>query len=753
MKRLRLEVKGTVQGVGFRPTVYRYAKERSLGGWVSNTSAGVVIEVEGPAERVDDFVTALRRSPPPRADITSMDLSELPLGHDKEFRIKASAPEDEPRTEVSPDLATCADCLRELADPRDKRRSYPFINCTNCGPRFTIVEGIPYDRGRTVMRRFRMCPECQREYSDPMDRRFHAQPNACPACGPKVWLAGKDGSPLAREDVLEKAVSLLAEGRILAVKGLGGFHLACDAQQEAAVWALRSRKFREDKPFAVMVPDLGTARVFCETLPEEEELLSSVRRPIVLLRRRPACPIAGSVAPRQKNLGLMLPYTPLHALLFAPDGPRALVMTSGNLSDEPIAHENEDALRRLASVADAFLLHDRDIHIRCDDTVTRFFDGEERVLRRSRGYVPASLSLPVASRRPLLACGAQLKNAFCLARDGRAFLSHHIGDLDDMQTLSSLETGVRHFQSILRLQPSVLACDLHPDYLSTRYAQDLAASRPGTRLVRVQHHHAHIASCLAENGTAERVIGVAFDGTGYGEDGAVWGGEFLLADFRGFVRFRHLPYVRMPGGEAAIREPWRMAASWLHSVYGDAFLDLPIPFARKLDRTRWEPLRRMLAAGVNSPPTSSMGRLFDAVSALLGIRETVHYEGQAAIELEMSSADAGEEPPPYPGGLDIPTMLRALVDDLAAGKDPGLIARRFHVAVAQLAAEVCLAAREETGLDTVALSGGVFQNMRLLGLVSRRLKKEGFRVLTHSRVPPNDGGICLGQAAVAGAEG
>ena len=761
-RRLRIEVGGRVQGVGFRPAVYRYARERSLGGWVTNTPEGVVIEVEGAPADVAAFLRALEESPPPAASVVRMSSRELPAEGASEFRILASRAGVEVRTEVSPDLAVCPDCLRELADPKDRRHGYPFLNCTNCGPRFTIVRGIPYDRAQTTMEPFRMCPRCRAEYEDPADRRFHAQPTACPECGPRVWLAGPDGAELAGPDeAVARAAALLCEGRILAVKGLGGFHLACDASNEEAVRTLRGRKYREDKPFALMARDLEEIRRYCAVDAEEAASLESVRRPIVLLRRAPPPsppPLGEGVAPGQGWLGFMLPYTPLQQLLFDAGAPAPLVMTSGNLSEEPIACQNEEALARLAGIADAFLLNDRDIHIRCDDSVCRVWGGAERVLRRSRGYAPAPIRLSAPLPRPILACGAELKNTFSVAKGGDCFLSQHIGDLGNLETLESFERGIEHFERVFQVSPGLIACDRHPDYLSTKYARERAAAQ-GLRLVSVQHHHAHIAACMADNRLSEKVIGVAYDGTGYGDDGTVWGGEILVADYRGFERAAHLKTVPMPGGDQAIREPWRMAASHLVSAFGPGCLDRDSGFTRRLDRGKWEILQKAAESGLQSPRTSSMGRLFDAVAALVGVRDAIRYEGQAAIELEMlAHAAGGTVPEPYPfatGGGDWPwvmdpaPVLQAVIADLAAGTPAGTVAARFHRTAAAWTVSVCSAVRSERGLQRVALSGGVFQNTLLLEWTCRSLQNAGFSVLTHRQVPTNDGGICLGQTMIA----
>jgi hydrogenase maturation protein HypF len=747
--RSRIRVEGVVQGVGFRPFVHALANRLGLAGLVGNDTSGVFVEVEGDPAVIARFRTALEHDAPPLALIERVSAEPIEPTGGAGFVIVDSPAGGERRTLVSPDTATCADCLRELFDPADRRHRYAFINCTNCGPRFTIIRDLPYDRPLTTMAGFPMCADCEREYHDPANRRFHAQPVCCPACGPSLRLTDRTGAPV-RGDPVETAATLLRGGLVVAVKGLGGYHLAADAASAAAVGALRSRKHREDKPFAVMVADPGAARALCALDPEEERALVSPARPIVLLRRHPAATLAEAVAPGNRFVGVMLPYTPLHHLLAASfTGP--LVLTSGNRSDEPIAYHDEDAAERLAGIADHFLAHDRPIHIRTDDSVTRVFRGRELPVRRSRGHVPQALPLPWAFRRPLLACGGELKSTFCVAKGRNAFVSHHIGDLENYETLRSFTEGIEHFERLFDIEPRLVAYDLHPEYLSTKYALD----RAGVDLIGVQHHHAHVASCLADNGEAGPVIGVAFDGLGYGTDGTIWGGELLLADLTGFERLGHLEPVPLPGGAAAIKEPWRMAAAYLDAAYGD---DVPagLGVARRNERA-WQQVVQVARAGANSPLTSSMGRLFDAVAAILGVRDAVNYEGQAAVELEQRAHPA--EPGAYQAGIDLGPplrirgvdLIRAVVDDVRAGVDAAVVAARFHNGVAAAVTAASELARQASGVTTVALSGGVFQNLLLLEAAVGSLERRGFRVLRHHRVPPNDGGISLGQAAVAGA--
>jgi hydrogenase maturation protein HypF len=763
--RAQVVVRGIVQGVGFRPFVYRLAREHGLGGWVLNSTQGVVIEVEGESQRLEGFLGQLQAEPPPQAVIEKVETSLLPPVGYSSFVIEASR-EGSEFVLISPDICICADCLRELRDPHDPRYRYPFINCTNCGPRFTIISDIPYDRPKTTMRVFAMCPRCDREYQDPADRRFHAQPNACPVCGPRVALAVNGARPPRTPDEpIETARRLLAQGAIISVKGLGGFHLACDATNRQAVATLRQRKNRVDKPFAVMSLDVDTVRRYCDVEEGEAQLLESPARPIVLLRRRVDSPIAPEVAPGNNHIGVMLPYTPLHYLLLGGVAlssskgslppPLALVMTSGNMSEEPIAIGNQEAHQRLSVLADYFLLHDRDIHVRCDDSVTRLFRGKEAILRRSRGYAPfpVRLNLELAE---ILACGAELKNTFCLTKGTYAFLSQHVGDMENYETFASYQSSIQHFQRLFRVEPRAVAYDLHPNYLATRYALELAEER-GLRKIPVQHHHAHVASCMAENGVTEPVIGVAFDGTGYGSDGRIWGGEFLLADFRRFRRLAHFRYVPLPGGDAAIKRPYRMAVSHLLSALGEEALGLPLPLWAMLEPGELALVRRLMATGVNSPLTSSCGRLFDAISALVGVRGVVNYEGQAAIELEMLAAEGADDAYGFrllrrtPMVIDPAPLLRGVVADLLAGVDVGVISARFHNTIAAIVADVCRTARQKTGVGRVALSGGCFQNVYLLGRTIDALERDGFEVFTHHLVPANDGGIALGQAVVANA--
>ncbi|GAA0403319.1 carbamoyltransferase [Acrocarpospora corrugata] len=743
--RRRIRVHGLVQGVGFRPFVCRLAGVYGVAGFVGNDSGGVFIEAEGRRPALDGFVAGLAGQAPPLAVVESVTVEVTePIG-EVGFRIVRSAGGALREALVAPDTATCGDCLAELTDPACRRYGHPFANCTNCGPRFTIVTGIPYDRHATTMADFVMCAACEVEYRDPGDRRFHAQPVCCPGCGPALRMVGADGLPVPGDPVTT-AAAWLRQGRILAVKGLGGYHLAVLADQADAVARLRDRKRREDRPFAVMAPDLVGAHALVRLEPAAERLLTGMSRPIVLAPRHGNSKVAEAVAPGSRDLGVMLPHTPLHHLL-AGQLAQPFVLTSGNLSNSPIEVEDQEALRRLSAVADGFLLHDRRIHIRADDSLVRVFRGRELPIRRSRGYVPAPVTVPWPFPRPVLACGAELKNTFCVAKGVQAFLSHHIGDLENYETLRSYAEGIDHFCRLFGVRPAVVAHDLHPDYLSTKYARDL----PEVELVAVQHHHAHIASCLADNGYAGPVIGVAFDGLGYGEDGTLWGGELLIADLTTFHRAGHLEPVPMPGGTAAIRQPWRMAAAHLTGTYGDE-----LPLIRR-HRDQWPAIVSMAQTGTNSPLTSSAGRLFDAVSAITGIRDIVSYEGQAAAELE-ARVDPNESHA-YPVRLTegetltiaASDLVRAAAEDMIAGIAVERIAARFHNGLATAVVRAVHSLRERTGLRTVALSGGVFQNIVLLELIVSGLEQNDFRVLVHSRVPPGDGGISLGQAVIAAA--
>lgn len=768
---LSLHVTGVVQGVGYRPFVYRLAHDLGITGWVRNASDGVYCVAEGEPADVEAFAAGLRDEAPPMAVVESVMAEEVDPEGFSAFVIIPSEKIDGAMTLVSPDIATCPACESELLDPGDRRFRYPFINCTNCGPRFTIIEDVPYDRPMTTMRDFPMCPECATEYRDPADRRFHAQPDACFVCGPRLYLDAADApedwrwSPQveraprphrardaerARSDaIIADAARRLRDGEILAVKGLGGFQLACDATDEAAVARLRERKHRQGKPLAVMVATLEDARAICEVSAEEEALLAGTARPIVLLSVQPdAGMLAPSVAPGLAETGVMLPYTPLHHLLLRETG-RPLVMTSGNLSEEPIAIGNAEALERLSGIADAFLMHDRGIYSRYDDSVTRIVRRTTELVRRARGYAPFPLRLPFESDIPILAAGPEQKNTFTLVKNGYAFVSQHIGDMENAETLAHYEQTLDLYQRLFRIRPELVAYDLHPEYLSTKFALDL-----GLPSVGVQHHHAHVVGVAAEHGVREPFVGVALDGTGYGTDGHIWGGEVLLARWDGFTRFAHLSEMPLAGGAAAVRRPARMAVGALQvtGLLGHPGADaLRGRLADNEERT----LLTMIERGVNTLPTSSMGRLFDAVAAIIGVRDDALYEGQAAIELEALADPHAEGTYRFelqgsdPVVIASAPVLAAVLDDIVAGIPTGVISARFHRAVVAAIIDACALASAALGSTTVAMAGGVFMNRLVLGGAMERLTETGTRALTHERLPVNDGGISYGQAVVA----
>lgn len=753
-ERQRLTVSGVVQGVGFRPFVYTLALRHGLAGFVGNNSSGVFVELEGEPEALAAFRTALTAEAPPLAHIESVTAVSLPPCGDTGFTIVHSKAQAAASTLISPDICICDDCLRELRDPQDRRYRYPFINCTNCGPRFTIIRDIPYDRPLTTMAPFPMCPDCLAEYEDPLNRRFHAQPNACPVCGPHVWLehsgaATGEAAPAETQAAISAAQALLQADKIVAVKGLGGFHLACDATSDTAVALLRERKGRVDKPFALMALDVASVRTFAFVSPEEEKLLTSKERPILLLRKKPDAPVSDLVAPGNDTVGVMLPYTPLHYLLLTTaERPSPIfVMTSGNYANEPIVNDNDTAHAQLEPLADAFLLHNRDIYARCDDSVVRLHRGAELPVRRSRGYAPFPVRLPRA-QPPTLAVGGELKATFCLTKGEHAFMSQHIGDMENLETVQAFAQAVEHFTALFRVTPEILVSDMHPRYLSSRWA---AEHGNGMRHVQVQHHHAHIAAVMAEHRLDGRspVLGFSFDGTGYGTDGAIWGGEVLLADYASFERLAHLRYVPLVGGDAAVKRPYRTALAhlWAAGIPWDE--DLP-PVAAA-DAVELNVIRRQLEREINTVPTSSVGRLFDAVAALAGVRQQVTYEAQAAIELEAQAASDEKNGYTYAiddGQFDAAPVLRAIVADLRAGVPAPIIAARFHTGTAELITTLSERLCQAHGITQVALSGGVFQNVTLLALTTQRLEAQGLTVLTHRLVPPNDGGLALGQAVI-----
>ncbi|MFH1887715.1 MAG: carbamoyltransferase HypF [Pseudomonadota bacterium] len=754
LRALEIRVAGVVQGVGFRPFVLRLARELSLSGHVANSPAGVAIRAEGPPEALEAFTRRLSSDAPALALVREVEARPGPPGGLSGFHILESGGPGEKSALVPPDVCACEACLAEMRDPANRRFRYPFINCTDCGPRYTLVDGVPYDRPRTSMRAFAMCPACQAEYQDPGNRRFHAQPNACPDCGPTAALLDSGGGRVECPDPVREAAGLLANGEIVAIRGLGGFHLACDAENAGAVARLRERKGRWEKPLAIMSPDLAAISRYARVSPQEAELLTSPARPIVLLEKRHPFPLAPDVAPGLDLVGAMLPYTPLHALVLD-HGFTALVMTSGNRSSEPVCMGVPEALKRLSGIADFFLVHDREILQRNDDSVARVTAGRARVIRRSRGYVPGPVYLP-REVPPILAAGGHLKNVLAVASGDRAILSQHVGDLENPLAVEFLRETAGWLTRLSGIEPEIVAHDLHPDYASTAWARREFGNRPGPRLSEVQHHHAHAASCMAEHGLAGPVIAIVLDGAGYGPDGTVWGGEVLVADYSGFSRAAHLETVPMPGGDAAAAEPWRMAVSHLFRAMGPEALDLPLaPVQEAGDRMPL--LVQAMEQGINAPLTSSMGRLFDAVASICGIRQVSSFEGQAAMELEAAARGEADRLYPYSRGPGEPRILgtsalvRAVVRDVLAGEPAAAVSARFHATLVRLLAEIAREIARETGLTRVVLSGGVFQNARLLSGLLRELSALGLTPFAHEKVPANDGGLALGQVMVAAA--
>ncbi|MEN6316662.1 MAG: carbamoyltransferase HypF [Clostridiaceae bacterium] len=777
IKAYLVEIDGVVQGVGFRPFIYTLAASLGIKGLVCNIGTGVAIEAEGSEEKLGRFIKLIRQKAPPLSQIRNIKVSETILKNYGDFSIGKSVRSEDSDIFIPPDMAVCDDCIKELFDRNNRRYLYPFINCTNCGPRFTIIGDTPYDRINTTMKTFEMCTFCSSQYTDPSDRRYHAEPVSCPECGPQLRLLDAQGADVNAGDPIGLAAELLSKGNIVAIKGIGGYHLACDALNDSAVHTLRVRKYRDEKPFALMADSLGTVKKYCRVGPEEESLLTGIKKPIVLLEKLDHVRLPEDIAPMNPYLGIMLPYTPVHLLLFRPHPSgtagstklELLVLTSGNISSEPIFYRDSEAVEGLKGIADYFLVHNREIYTRADDSVTRIFMGNEYIIRRSRGYVPASVTVGIpsvsASKNSVsvIGVGGELKNTFCLNRKNEFYVSQHIGDLENLETYEAFERSIAHLSSMLHVKPEAVAYDLHPDYLSTRYA---LSSGIGIK-IPVQHHHAHHTSCMAENGLEGEIIGVVFDGTGYGEDGCIWGGEFFTGGVERVDRIGHLDYVPMPGGEASVKEPWRMAASYLLSLFPDFDLRLfqaevsqaeGISLFKGITSDSLKTISQMIAKKINCPLTSSMGRLFDAVSALTGIRNVITYEGQAAIELEFLAArgDHGSY------GFEIRKagkffiiktngIFSGIISDIKNRVSKEIIAAKFHETVSEIVLAGCEEARTETGLDRVALSGGVFQNITLLDKSVRKLKKRNFRVYIHSRVPANDGGISLGQAVIAAA--
>ena len=748
-----IHITGIVQGVGFRPYIYNLARKHNLTGWVCNTARGVEIEISGIDENIEAFLQNLQSSPPPLAEVDTVTIKESSRQQFDSFSIHHSQDQISDFMPVSPDIAICAECQHELFDPSDRRYRYPFINCTNCGPRFTITKQIPYDRPNTSMAGFKLCPECQREYDEPLDRRFHAQPVACPACGPQVWFEA-DGVRLAEKDeAIQMARKWLRGGKILAIKGLGGFHLACDAGNSQALQTLRERKHRTDKPFALMSNDLDTIGKYVELDKSAKSLLLTPQAPIVLLPIKQAGrQLIEKCAPHQSKLGFMLPYTPLHLLLMepAPDFPPVLVMTSANLSEEPIAYQNAEALQRLNKLADGFLMHDRPIHMRVDDSVFARVESKPYPIRRARGFAPNPIRV-TQDLPPTLGTGPLLKNTFCLSRERYAFVSHYIGDLENYETLQSYQQAIRHYEVLFRIKPEVIACDMHPDYLATRFAKQRSQDE-GLPLIQVQHHHAHIAACLAENqwDSDEPVIGLSFDGTGYGSDGNIWGGEVLVAGYKAFERHFHLSEMPLPGGDSAIRKPARMALSYM--IAAGLPLDSDLPPLKAFTNMEINAVKHQIEHQINAPLTTSMGRLFDAISALIGIRLKINYEAQAAIELEAIADphESGYYVMPLDGKIiQTEPLIKAIVTDFNNKIPVSSISAKFHQTIINMALEVCHIIRQETGIQHIALSGGVWQNLFLLKRILPALRLAGFEPLIHQKCPPNDACISLGQVMIA----
>jgi hydrogenase maturation protein HypF len=749
---LQISIKGIVQGVGFRPFVYSLAQKYNINGKVWNTSSGVEIQVSGQPNAIAKFLHELHYNPPTLARIDQLESFSIDTVSPPGFEIKESQSNSDDFMLISPDISICMDCQRELFNPHNRRFRYPFINCTNCGPRLTIITDIPYDRPKTTMAEFELCPECREDYGNPADRRFHAQPIACPRCGPSLVFRLPDGQIHYKEDALSLARESLKNGRIIAIKGLGGYHIACDASNDNAVKQLISRKHRSEKPLALMAFDESIIAKFCKVTPSESQLLKSIQHPIVLLEKKMDCSLPDNIAPNQKNLGFMLPYTPLHLLLLEPepDFPKVLVMTSGNISEEPIAHDDEDAFKRLSPLVDGFLTHNRSINTRVDDSVGRIFENRPYPIRRSRGYAPNPIVLP-GNVPEMLACGAELKNTFALSRENYAFVSHHIGDLENYETLRAFESGIEHFQRLFNIKPQFIVCDLHPDYLSSTYAMSRALKEE-LPLVKVQHHHAHLSSCLVDNhlDSKEPVIGIILDGTGFGSDGSIWGGEFLLGNHAGFSRPIHLASVPLPGGDSSIRQPAKIGLSYL--IFSGVSIDNDLPPVAHFSGENLNLIQSQMSHGINCPLTSSMGRLFDAVSSIIGIRQSVTYEAQAAIDLEncCDKSENGVYTYAFENGvINTRFIIKEIVEDWRRKENKGIISAKFHNTVARICLDASLDIRKNNGVATVALSGGVWQNITLLQKTKPLLEENGFTVLIHNQVPSNDGGISLGQLMVA----
>lgn len=753
MKRLFLKVEGIVQGVGFRPFIYNEALALDLKGWINNNSEGVYIDVEGEEKKLNDFINNLKLKKPSLAKIENIIIQEKELINYKSFDIRESERKNEKITLISPDVATCKDCLEDITNPLNKRYKYPFTNCTNCGPRFSIIKAIPYDRDNTTMKKFKMCRECNEEYTDPVNRRFHAQPNVCKECGPELWIQDFKGIKIETKDVLGWTRKKLKEGKIFAIKGLGGFHLVCDAENEEAINILRTRKKRPHKSFAVMMKDIDKVKKYCYVNEEEEKVLIGTKKPIVILDRINSCNLSESIAPKQKTLGVMLPYTPLHYLLLE-DDVEILIMTSANVNGLPLEYDNESAIDNLKDIADYFLLHNRDIYMPIDDSVVRVVDNEVRIVRRARGYVPEPIK--IENIKEVLACGSNMKNTFCIGKENYLFLSQYNGNLENIETIEHYKNNIEHFKNIFHFTPKYIACDMHPNYASSEYAYNSPLPK-----IQVQHHHAHIVSCLVENNINKKVIGIAYDGTGYGIDGRIWGGEFLLCNNKEFTRLGHLDYIKMPGGDKAVKEPWRMAVAYIYKIFKskiwkECSSDTQMrEILIKLYGNKAINIISMIEADINCPETSSMGRFFDAVSSLIGIRNHITYEGQAAIELEAAaskkSLDFYDYDIPLSEGyiLKPEKIIVGIIKDKLIGEEASIISDKFHNTIIKCSKDMCNLIRKDTGVNEVALSGGVFQNSYLLKNLINELENEKFTVYTNKLIPTNDGGVALGQIVIA----
>ncbi|MGV8905301.1 MAG: carbamoyltransferase HypF [Acetobacterium sp.] len=749
-KRNIIRIEGIVQGVGFRPFVYNLAKAYGLKGWVNNNSQGVTIDIEGAREDLDKFLECLENNPPPLAKIEKITIRSDEVQNISNFEIRESQKSLGKTTFIAPDIGTCSECAKDILNPDNRRRGYAFTNCTNCGPRFSIIQELPYDRDKTTMSEFVMCDECNSEYSDPTNRRFHAQPNACAACGPMLWVEDDKGQRLELEDPISFARNMLMEGKILAIKGLGGFHIACDGQSEIAVRELRNRKKRSAKPLAIMAKDIKTVKKYCQVNSLEEEILTGIKKPIVILNQKENCDLPENIAPNQNTMGVMLPYTPIHILLFS-EKVKVLIMTSANVNGLPIEYQDQSARTSLTGIVDYYLMYNRDIHVPVDDSVLKVVSNTQTMIRRARGFVPEAFK--AAHMENILACGPNMKNTFCISKEGSLFLSQFNGDLENLETYEHYKKNVEHFKKIFAFTPQFIAHDLHPGYMSTKYALDYNLPKIG-----VQHHHAHIASNMFENNLEQQVIGVCFDGTGYGSDGKIWGGEFLICDRLDYQRVAHLDYIKMPGGEKAIKEPWRMAFSYLYKALGAQISQKKIVDRMfELYGEKAINLIKILNSNINCPETSSMGRLFDAMASIIGVTDVVSYEGQAAIELEAMSEHKIEESYHYqiikedmfiiaPDGIII-----AALNDKIYGISGKVIASKFQNTIVNLTVDTCKYIRAESGLNEVVLSGGVFQNSFLLAKVCRNLKKNNFEVYTHKDIPANDGGVAIGQIVIASA--